>query len=83
MEDKQSKELIEKIEDYKRFAFTLLSLSGFLFIGLIIPNGEGLAVEPTILLTIIIASLAVAMFFHRRSLACHKKLWDEIDSNQS
>ncbi|HHY21676.1 MAG TPA: hypothetical protein GX525_07305 [Bacilli bacterium] len=79
MEEKKLKDLQHKIEDYRRFAFTLLSLSSFLYIGLIIPNGEGLAVEPTILLTVIVVSLVVAMLFHRKSLDCNKKLWEEID----
>lgn len=83
MEEKQLQDLQHKIEDYRRFAFTLLSLSSFLFIGLIIPRGEGVIVEPVILLTVIVVSLAIAMFFHRKSLACNKKLWEEMDSNKS
>ncbi|UTW70709.1 hypothetical protein KHA80_04310 [Anaerobacillus sp. HL2] len=32
--------LEEKVVDYKRFAFILLSLTVFLFVGLLVPNGE-------------------------------------------
>ncbi len=38
MTDSQIKQLKDKVDDYRRFAFILIALSGFLMIGTVLPK---------------------------------------------
>ena len=74
------KHLQDKMTDYKRFAFVLLSLSVFLYIGSFLPV-EGKTDGATLILTgggfILIG---IAIFFYSRAIAIQKKM-NEQDLN--
>lgn len=71
------KTLEDKVVDYKRFAFILLALSVFMFIGLIIPNeGVGL-IQQIILILLSSNSIAFAVIFHRKAMKVRKLLNEE------
>ncbi|WP_210237226.1 YrhC family protein [Alteribacter natronophilus] len=74
MAEKQMKALKEKVTDYKRYAFVLLSLSIFMFIGLLLPT-EALATESQPLYVVMnMAVLVLAVVFHRIAMFNQKKL---------
>jgi hypothetical protein len=69
--------LEDKVADYKRFAFILLALSVFLFIGLIVPN-EGVSQNQNIILIgLSISSLVFAFLFHKKAMKCREQLFSE------
>lgn len=73
------KVLEEKVTDYKRFGFVLLSLSVFLFIGLIIPT-EGQGVNEThflLLITLSVVSITLSVIFHRKAMKYREQLYNE------
>jgi hypothetical protein len=79
MADKTSvtKVLEDKIADYKRFAFILLALSVFLFIGLIIPN-EGVSQNSLLaLIGLSVSSLAFSALFHKKAMKFREQLYSE------
>lgn len=72
-----SKVLEDKIADYKRFAFILLALSVFLFIGLIVPN-EGVSQNQHVaLIGLSVFSLIFAAIFHKRAMKFQEQLYSE------
>ncbi|WP_377888381.1 YrhC family protein [Alkalihalobacillus sp. R86527] len=75
------KELQNKMTDYKRFAFILLSLSVFLYIGSFLPM-EGKTDERVLILTgggfLLVG---IALFFYSRAIAIQKKLNDSDTTN--
>ncbi|RXI99967.1 hypothetical protein DS745_13935 [Anaerobacillus alkaliphilus] len=74
---KNTKVLSDKVTDYKRFAFILLALTVFMFIGLIVPN-EGVTQNQTIILIVVsICSLASAFYFHRKAMKFQEQLYNE------
>ncbi|MFN2745141.1 MULTISPECIES: YrhC family protein [Bacillus] len=77
MHQKKVKSLME---DYKQFAFTLLSVSAFLYIGSIIP-GQGLgAGQKTVMMLATCGFLAGAFFCVKRSLK-YKRQLDEMEES--
>ncbi|WP_416149256.1 YrhC family protein [Salipaludibacillus sp. HK11] len=50
MTEKQEMKLQHKADDYRRFAFILLALSGFLMVGIVLPNESTLVNAQAILL---------------------------------
>jgi len=77
MEDKKFKQLKNKVDDYKRFGYILLSLSMFLFIGLFVPS-EGLVKEmPGMFIGGVFVTLTLAMISHRIAIKAEKKLYEE------
>ncbi|MFV8826807.1 YrhC family protein [Alkalihalobacterium sp. APHAB7] len=78
MDDKKIREIKGKIEDYKRFGFILLSLSIFMFLGIIIPNDVPLTgnyVEYMMVGTVL--SLVMALIFHRKAMRYRNQLDNE------
>ncbi|UOE95588.1 YrhC family protein [Alkalihalobacillus sp. LMS39] len=67
MDEKQIKTLKDKVEDYRRFAYILLSLGIFLFIGILIPNDSGTAIEPSHFIIAVFIMLGASIFFHRKA----------------
>ncbi len=76
MEDKKIRIIEEKIIDFRRYAFILLSLSIFLFLGLVSPN-EPSYIQPIHLIVSIFIVLGFALYFHRKSSFYQKKLYEE------
>jgi hypothetical protein len=72
-----TKVLKDKVTDYKRFAFILLALSVFLFIGLIVPT-EGISQNHhTILISLSVFSIMFAFIFHKRAMKFQEQLYSE------
>lgn len=75
------KQLQDKMTDYKRFAFVLLSLSVFLYIGSFLPvqgktDGAALILTGGGFLLV-----GIAIFFYSRAIAIQKKINEQnIDS---
>ncbi|MCL7746908.1 YrhC family protein [Halalkalibacter alkaliphilus] len=81
MEDKKLKQLEAKVKDYKQFGFILLSLSIFLFIGLVIPTEHTVITAPSLIVSGIFIALALAVVFHRLAMNTQKQIYE--DSNHS
>ncbi|MCT8139577.1 YrhC family protein [Anaerobacillus sp. CMMVII] len=72
-----TKILEDKIADYKRFAFILLALTIFLFLGLIVPN-EGVSQnQQLVLIGLSISSLILAAVFHKKAMKYKEQLYSE------
>lgn len=77
MDEKKINDLKNKVVDFKRFSFILLSLCGFLSVGLILPS-ISLAKEGYLLvISLIVVLLVSSIFFHRSAMACERKLYSE------
>ncbi|WP_209122877.1 YrhC family protein [Alkalihalobacillus sp. BA299] len=77
-DNKKMRELKGKAEDYKRFGFILLSLSVFMFLGIIIPNDAPLTgnyAEYMMIGTVL--SLIIAFIFHRKAMHYRNQLDNE------
>lgn len=75
MVDENLKVLEDKVTDYKRFAFILLALNVFLFIGLIIPNDGITQIQQAFLIITSILSLISALFFHKKAMKYKEELY--------
>ncbi|QOY36274.1 YrhC family protein [Anaerobacillus isosaccharinicus] len=69
--------LADKVTDYKRFAFILLALSVFLFIGLIVPNEGVSQYQQIALIGLSVCSLAFAALFHKKAMKAQEQLYSE------
>lgn len=69
-EEKRRKQLEDKAKDYRQFGILLLSLSTFLYIGLLLP----IHTRPEVLLISIFLGLAVALFFLYIAIHTEQKL---------
>ncbi|MGP4080481.1 YrhC family protein [Pseudalkalibacillus sp. R45] len=73
-----SKEMVkdtkDKIADFKRFSFVLLSLSVFLYIGSIIPFEGKQTLHQLILLGTSYLSIGIALVFYRKISQWKKQL---------
>ncbi len=77
MSQKKIDVLKGKVTDYKRYAFVMLALSVFMFVGFLIPT-ETLAVEnQPILMGMNVATLILAVIFHRKAMKTEKKLFED------
>ncbi|GAE35053.1 YrhC family protein [Halalkalibacter akibai] len=77
MEDKKLKQLEAKVADYKQYGFILLSLSIFLFIGLIIPTESTVMTMPELFVGGIIITLTLAVVFHRIAMKTQRQLYED------
>lgn len=69
MGDKEIRDIQGKVTDYKRFGFILLSLSIFMFLGLVIPNEVTVASDVSMYMIIgTVVSLILAFVFHRKAM---------------
>lgn len=69
-----AKQLKSLMEDYKQFAFTLLAVSAFLYIGSVLPNQELNIKQKNLLLFVDCLFLAGAFLCVKRSLHFKKQL---------
>ncbi|MGM7702106.1 YrhC family protein [Pseudalkalibacillus sp. Hm43] len=74
MSKEMVKNLQEKIADFKRFSFVLLSLSAFLYIGSIVPFEGKETADQLMLLSASYTFLGVTILFYRRISVWKKKL---------
>ncbi|WP_078552705.1 YrhC family protein [Bacillus alkalicellulosilyticus] len=75
MDEKQLQTLKDKVVDYRRYAYILLSISIFLFIGLLIPNETTLG--PEYMVAVVFIMLFTAVVFNRRATICQNKINEE------
>ncbi|MDQ0254295.1 hypothetical protein J2S74_001670 [Evansella vedderi] len=77
MSEKQLTDLKHKVTDLKRFAFILLALSGFLCVGLVLPN-EGVTVQQQGMLVGLVFILLIGAFgLHRIAMETQRKINEE------
>ncbi|WP_216829071.1 YrhC family protein [Alkalihalobacterium elongatum] len=77
-DNKKIREIKGKVEDYKRFGFILLSLSVFMFLGLIIPNDVPMTGNyAEYMMGGIVLSLVMAFIFHRKAMHYRNQLDNE------
>lgn len=72
-----TKKLENIVNDYKRFSFVLLSLTVFLFLGLIIPTQELSQTHHILLIGLIVVSISLSFVFHRKAMKYREKLFEE------
>lgn len=77
MEEKKLKQLEAKVADYKQYGFILLSLSIFLFIGLVIPSEGKALTMPGLFIGGIFVTLACAVICHRLAMRAQNELYEE------
>ncbi|MED3648472.1 YrhC family protein [Halalkalibacterium halodurans] len=82
MEEKKIVELEKQVEDYRQFSFVLLSLSIFLFIGLVLPPSYAPQVAAEWLIAGIGGALTFAWLFNRKVVQCQQKLFEEEEDQQ-
>ena len=77
----QMKILKGKVEDYQRFAYVLLAVSGFLYFGAVIPTIEKTDFVQILLMvgTIVFITSATACLFYAKHC---KKCLHELEENQ-
>ncbi|OIJ22003.1 hypothetical protein BKP45_04820 [Anaerobacillus alkalidiazotrophicus] len=69
--------LKDKVTDYKRFAFILLALTTFMFVGLLVPNEGATQIQHILLIGLSICAILCAMFFHRKAMKFQEQLYSD------
>ncbi|ADU29808.1 YrhC family protein [Evansella cellulosilytica] len=77
MSDKKINELKNKVIDFKRFAFILLALCGFISLGLVLPHESVAPHHQTIMIGMLVVMLMMAFVFHRIAMHSQQKLYEE------
>ncbi|WP_409297547.1 YrhC family protein [Peribacillus sp. SCS-26] len=79
-QNKQLKMLREKMTDYKRFAYTLICLGVFFYLGVLIDSyGKGLSPSFSLMWAMVIAMAGAGLFFLLS--AKYKKLLSETEDS--
>lgn len=69
------------MKDYKQFAFILISLSIFLFIGIVIPTEDRVVTMQGVMVGGVFLFLLLAFGCHVVSLRAQKQFYEENNSN--
>ena len=77
MDKKRLIDLENKMIDYKRFSFILLSLSAFLSIGLLLPTGALAENNYLVIFGFIFFSVLAAILLHRSAMSLKQKIYEE------
>ncbi|PYZ94180.1 hypothetical protein CR194_01180 [Salipaludibacillus keqinensis] len=77
MTEQKETKLKHKIEDYRRFAFILLALSGFLLLGMVLPNETVQASDYTLLIVMTGVLVVAAVSLHASSIKTEKVLYQD------
>jgi hypothetical protein len=80
--DKQTKNIYEKMVDFRQFAVVLLAVGVFFFLGVIIPSDGKSEMDVNIMMIASASFLAVSILLFIQSKQCQLKLMDKEDSNQ-
>lgn len=72
--EQQSKNLLEKMVDFKRFAIALLAVGVFFYLGVIIPSIPKTEMDVNIMMLSSMSFLAVSILFFIQSKQCQLKL---------
>ncbi len=65
MDFEKAKQLQNKITDYSRFAFILLAVSVFLYIGVLLPNGDKTMIQMYTIMGTTVLFLGLSFTFFR------------------
>ena len=77
MELNKVKELQEKMTDYTQFAFILLTVSVFLYIGVLIPPSQGKEIfQVYLLMGTTVLFLSFSFYFFQKAIKCKRQLND-------
>ncbi len=75
MENANDKKTIQqKVTDFKRFGFTLLALSVFMYLGVIIPSGTAVHGKLITLMTGTVVLLGFSLIFFTKAIKYKKDL---------
>lgn len=77
MEERKEKQLKDKVADYRRFGFIMITMSIFLFIGLLIPTEASLNHMEGFMIGAILTLLVLATIFHFIAIKAEKQLFKE------
>jgi predicted MFS family arabinose efflux permease len=80
--DKQTKNIYEKMVDFRQFAVVLLAVGVFFFLGVIIPSDTKSEMDVNIMMIASMSFLAVSLLLFIQSKQCQIKLMDMEDGNQ-
>lgn len=80
--DKQTKNIYEKMVDFRQFAVILLAVGVFFFLGVIIPSDTKSEMDVNIMMISSMSFLAVSLLLFIQSKQCQIKLMDMEDGNQ-
>jgi predicted MFS family arabinose efflux permease len=80
--DKQTKNIYEKMVDFRQFAVVLLAVGVFFFLGVIIPSDAKSEMDVNIMMIASASFLAVSILLFIQSKQCQLKLMDMEDGNK-
>ena len=80
--DKQTKNIYEKMVDFRQFAVVLLAVGVFFFLGIIIPSDTKSEMDVNIMMIASMSFLAVSILLFIQSKQCQLKLMDMEDGSQ-
>jgi len=81
VETKKLKELQAKVADYTRFAYILVALSAFLYIGVLIPGEGKTEIHIYGLMGVTIILLGLAFTFFRKVISLKKMINENIEQD--
>lgn len=77
MAENETTELKHKVIDYRRFAFIIIALAGFLMVGAVLPGESAQVLHTGWLLTGVAALLVAAVTLHGVSVKTEQELYAE------
>ncbi|UCZ54402.1 YrhC family protein [Bacillus shivajii] len=77
MTDKKIQDLKFKVADFKRFAYILLAISGFMALGMVLPGNEAVAGQEGLLMALVGGLLIGSFFFHRQAMNIQRLIHEE------
>ncbi|MEH7253612.1 MULTISPECIES: YrhC family protein [Bacillaceae] len=80
--DKQTKNIYEKMVDFKQFAVVLLAVGVFFYLGVIIPTNSSTEMDVNIMMISSMSFLAVSILLFIQSKKCQLKLLDMENSSK-
>lgn len=80
--DKQTKNIYDKMVDFRQFAVVLLAVGVFFFLGVIIPSDTKSEMDVNIMMIASMSFFAVSILLFIQSKQCQIKLMDMEDGNQ-
>ena len=80
--DKHTKDLKNKMVDFKQFAVVLLAVGVFFYLGVIIPSDSKTEMDINIMMISSMSFLAVSILLFIQSKQCQLKLMDMEDGSK-
>ncbi|MBM7701439.1 YrhC family protein [Metabacillus iocasae] len=80
MDNQLIKRIETKIEDYRRFIYVLLSVSTFLYIGILIGNGEKALFQLNVMMGAIVLLLGLSFYFAFKVKKLKKELLEREEN---